>query len=445
MSTLIGTAGADTLVGVQPSNEMTGGAGADVFVYQRSATDTAVTDFGSIYFSASLAGQQENPPNPSAATGAFTGALNRARSSFDFTTTLTGVDLGIQTPATADNVVAAHFHLGPPGTNGGIVFGFLGAPNNDADAATTINPTTGVVNSEWHLAEGNNTTLAAQLANLMAGQLYVNFHTVALPGGEIRGQVLPVDTGADRIDLTGAHIGDFETFGLIAKAMGTSTLIATQLNGQVSNMMLEGAPLSSLTAADFIFADSTPAGLTGGALADDLFGAGGADTLSGGGGGDRLFAAAGADSVDGGDGNDTLFGQAGTDSLFGGLGNDSIQANAGADSVSAGDGNDLVFGGRDGDTLFGDAGNDTLSGDAGADILWGGAGADRLALRPGFGADWVGDFNFAEGDRIMLPTGATFTQGVHENQVLVILSTGDVIGLVGVPPASFSPDSIVFG
>lgn len=445
MSTLIGTAGADTLIGVQPSNEMTGGAGADVFVYQRSATDTAVTDFGSVYFGASLAGQQENPPNPSAATGAFVGALNRARSSFHFTTTLTGVDLGVQTAAAADNVMAAHFHLGPPGTNGGIVFGFLGAPNNDVDAETTVNPTTGVVDSEWHLGEGNNTTLAAQLPNLLAGQLYINFHTVALPGGEIRGQVTPLDTGADRIDLREAHIGDLETLTLVAKAAGTSTVISTMLNGQVSNMMLEGAPLASLTAADFIFADSTPAGLTGGALADDLFGAAGADSLSGGGGGDRLFGGAGGDSVDGGEGNDTLFGQAGADTLLGGVGNDSIQANAGADSVSAGDGNDMVFGGKDGDTLFGDAGADTLSGDTGADILWGGAGADRFALRPGFGADWVADFNFAEGDRIVLPTGATFTQGVHENQVLVILSTGDVIGLVGVAPASFSPDSIVFG
>ena len=38
-------------------------------------------------------------------------------------------------------------------------------------------------------AEGSATLTDAQAADLMAGKLYINVHTAANPGGEIRGQV----------------------------------------------------------------------------------------------------------------------------------------------------------------------------------------------------------------------------------------------------------------
>jgi CHRD domain len=38
-------------------------------------------------------------------------------------------------------------------------------------------------------AEGSATLTDAQAADLTAGRLYVNVHTAANPGGEIRGQV----------------------------------------------------------------------------------------------------------------------------------------------------------------------------------------------------------------------------------------------------------------
>lgn len=444
MATLIGGSGADTLTGGGPNNVLTGSAGSDVFVYSRFSSDTTITDFGSTYFTATLSGGQEVPPNPSLGTGTFTGELNRARTIFSFDASIANLDLAGQTPATTDNITAAHFHLGPPGASGGIVFGFLGAPNNDIVGVTSTNPTTGAVSSQWLAGEGNaGTTLAAQVPNLLAGQLYLNFHTTVIPAGEIRGQVLPVDTGADRIDLSSVGIGDFETLNLVARTLSSSTTISTSFNGQVANLILQGVPLANLTAADFIFADASPKSVTGTVGADDLFGSGGADTLTGDDGGDRLFGGGGGDRLDGGAGNDTMTGQAGNDSGFGGAGNDTLQGNVGADSLSGGDGNDSLAGGRDNDQLFGDAGTDTVNGDLGSDNLWGGAGADRFVFRAGTGADWVIDFNFAEGDRLQLTTGTTFTQSLFQNQVILTLSTGDAIGLAGV--STFANEFVVFG
>jgi hypothetical protein len=39
------------------------------------------------------------------------------------------------------------------------------------------------------MSEGNNTTLTDQLANILGGRSYINFHTVDFAGGEIRGNI----------------------------------------------------------------------------------------------------------------------------------------------------------------------------------------------------------------------------------------------------------------
>jgi hypothetical protein len=72
---------------------------------------------------------------------------------------------GLSGPATA-----AHFH-GPaePGKNAGVMI-----------------PIQNIATSP---AEGSATLTDAQAADLMGGRLYVNVHTAANPGGEIRGQV----------------------------------------------------------------------------------------------------------------------------------------------------------------------------------------------------------------------------------------------------------------
>ena len=156
--------------------------------------------YGVTDFSASLTGSQEFPPNGSLATGFATFTLNDAQTALTFQATIFGIDVTTtQTPGTtADNLVAAHIHCcTPPGANAPVVWGFFGTPFND------INPNDSVViplldgvgaafSGKWDLPEGNGTTLAAQLPGIFAGNSYINFHTVAFPGGEIRGQITPV-------------------------------------------------------------------------------------------------------------------------------------------------------------------------------------------------------------------------------------------------------------
>ncbi len=144
--------------------------------------------------------------------GTATFTLNDAMTSLSFTATIYNIDVtGSQTAADInDNLAAAHIHAGPSvtfGVNGPVVFGFFGAPLNDNNPNDVIvTPFAagvgGTFASKWDMNEGQNTTLTAQLPNILAGRSYINFHTVQFPGGEIRGQILAVpDTGSTMILL----------------------------------------------------------------------------------------------------------------------------------------------------------------------------------------------------------------------------------------------------
>jgi hypothetical protein len=98
---------------------------------------------------------------------------------------------------TNDNLVAAHIHAGPgvtPTTNGGVVWGFFGLPFNDNNPNDVVNTpfssgVGGTISGKWDAPEGNGTTLALQLDNILNGRAYINFHTAQFGGGEIRGAI----------------------------------------------------------------------------------------------------------------------------------------------------------------------------------------------------------------------------------------------------------------
>ena len=111
---------------------------------------------------ANMTGLEEVPPNASPGTGyalfdvdMVTGAFSYSMTAHNLTSTIT----------------AAHIHRAPPGSNGPVIFDLLpgGVWNNPV--------------------VGSGTLSAANLAELVAGNLYVNVHTQTFPGGEIRGQI----------------------------------------------------------------------------------------------------------------------------------------------------------------------------------------------------------------------------------------------------------------
>jgi CHRD domain/PEP-CTERM motif len=160
---------------------------------------TAQSQAAVINFTAVLTGDQEVPPNPSAATGFATFQLNDAHTALTFKAVISGIDVtGLQTADDTDNLLAAHIHApGPPGGAGGVVWGFFGMPFNDNDPMDiVVSPFAtgagGTFTGKWDLNEGNMTTLALQLPNLLNGLAYINFHTGEFRGGEIRGQIVPL-------------------------------------------------------------------------------------------------------------------------------------------------------------------------------------------------------------------------------------------------------------
>lgn len=176
-----------------------------------------------------------------------------------------------------------------------------------------------------------------------------------------------------------------------------------------------------------------------------LLGLDGDDRVFGGAGNDDINGNVGQDTVDGGDGGDIVRGGKGADSVLGGAGDDPhVNGNIGADTVRGGAGADTVFGGQDNDQLYGDDGADLLSGDLGDDLMTGGAGADRFVFRPGSGADWVADFSRAEGDQIALPAGTAFTVSNYQGQAVIVLSSGDALGLASFAPANLVGDWLVY-
>ena len=180
--------------------------------------------YGDTSFSAILTNGQENPPTvPTLSAAAGGGArpvsfgtasflLNTAETSMTFTATIFNIDFtGTQTADPNDNLVAAHIHAGPtvtPTTNGGVVWGFFGAPFNDnmpndmvfTPFATGVG---GTVSGKWDAPEGNGTTLTAQLENIKAGRSYINFHTTQFGGGEIRGAIVAPEPSSLLLILMG--------------------------------------------------------------------------------------------------------------------------------------------------------------------------------------------------------------------------------------------------
>lgn len=88
-------------------------------------------------------------------------------------------------------ITQSHIHIGAKGTNGPVVvflFGFVAAPGVENNGILAEGDIT-AANLIARPAISFRATMPELVAKLRDGGAYVNVHTVAHPGGEVRGQV----------------------------------------------------------------------------------------------------------------------------------------------------------------------------------------------------------------------------------------------------------------
>jgi hypothetical protein len=91
------------------------------------------------------------------------------------------------------NVTASHIHVGAAGTNGPVVLPFYGSPSplfNSTRGCDTLAEGTRTSANLVARPDAGINTWTDFINALVAGNTYVNVHTTAHPGGEIRGQLI---------------------------------------------------------------------------------------------------------------------------------------------------------------------------------------------------------------------------------------------------------------
>lgn len=122
-------------------------------------------------FGGPLSGAQEVPAVATAATGEATVVISPDNSTIWYVVSYSGLSGGL---------AAAHIHTGAAGASGGVIL----------PLAASASPMVGTLTAANFTPSGSITTFAQGVAALKAGTTYVNLHTAANPGGEIRGQVV---------------------------------------------------------------------------------------------------------------------------------------------------------------------------------------------------------------------------------------------------------------
>ncbi len=140
-----------------------------------SVSNAALTTMSGIF-----AGSNENPPNPSPATGVMNATLDDVTGILSYD----GIFSGLLAPATA-----GHFHNSSgPSVNGPVVVSFLGT-------GTFV---TGVTAESF---SGSAALSAALQVDFKSGHFYANVHNSVYPGGEIRANMTPEPRSAALLAL----------------------------------------------------------------------------------------------------------------------------------------------------------------------------------------------------------------------------------------------------
>ncbi|HET9554564.1 MAG TPA: CHRD domain-containing protein [Anaeromyxobacteraceae bacterium] len=164
---------------------------------------------------ATLDGAQETPAVTTTAFGASAIAVDGS----------TGAVRGFIITSGLTGATAAHIHDGARGAPGGVIVPLTGGPD------------------VWVVPDGQANLTPAQIADFQAGKLYVNVHTPAHGGGEIRGQL--DKAGTIRLaSLDGAQ--ETPSPGVTTTAFGAGVVSVDEATGDVRGFVISSGVTGTL-------------------------------------------------------------------------------------------------------------------------------------------------------------------------------------------------------
>ncbi|HEX2398661.1 MAG TPA: CHRD domain-containing protein, partial [Mycobacterium sp.] len=244
-----------------------GGALVALVATQLLVTVGVVSAAGAETFKASLSGAQESPAVSGSGTGSATFTISADGTSIAYSVTYSGL---------TGAVVAAHIHAGSVGVSGPIILPLTPAAS----------PMTGTLTAADFKAAGGITTFDGALAAIRAGGTYVNLHTAAHPGGEIRGQLNGPETF--NATLTGAS----EVPAVQGNGVGFATIVIADDEKSITYTVTYAGLTGDVVAAHIHVGDLKTAGpiilplkvgptpMTGTLTAADLKAAGGVNSFA---------------------------------------------------------------------------------------------------------------------------------------------------------------------
>ena len=132
-------------------------------------------------FRAHLSGDQEVPPVETLAQGQALFQLNQAGDAIHYKLIVANIE----------DVRMSHIHLAPAGSNGGVVAWLYpeGPPPVVIPGRTDGVLAEGTITAADLVGALAGKSISDLVDEMMAGNTYVNVHTLAVPSGEIRGQI----------------------------------------------------------------------------------------------------------------------------------------------------------------------------------------------------------------------------------------------------------------
>jgi hypothetical protein len=156
-----------------------------------------------IVFSGTLSGLSEFPANGSTGTGSFGAILDDSANSFSVDISFAGL---------TSNAASGNVHCcAAAGANAPGILTFINFPS--VTSGTYSNTFVGLS--------------SARVTEIKSGLAYINIHTLALPGGEIRAQLTPAGSPAPEPATWALFIGGFGLVGLAMRRRNRTSVRLT--------------------------------------------------------------------------------------------------------------------------------------------------------------------------------------------------------------------------